>query len=92
MRCPGDIPNGWLRAGIADAIKMGSIQLPCLNPFQDICIVTSIGLDGVSEIDVVSPQLIIPLEHEHSDSDSDWEEINIEQTEDKDWNIFDLFD
>ena len=29
--------NGWLRAGITDAIKMGSSKLPPLDPFLDIC-------------------------------------------------------
>lgn len=42
------------------------------------------GLNGGSKVDVVSPQLIIPLEHEYSDWDSDWKEINVEQTEGKD--------
>ena len=81
--------NGWLRAGIADAIKMGSTQLPSLDPFQDISSTTNIGLEDASK---VSPQLISPLEHEDSDSDSDWEEIE-DRTEDyEDRNIFDVFD
>ena len=29
--------NGWLRAGITDAIKMGNSKLPPLDPFLDIC-------------------------------------------------------
>ena len=29
--------NGWLRAGITDAIKMGSSTLPSLDAFLDIC-------------------------------------------------------
>ena len=53
---------------------------------------TSTGLEGVSVVDIASPQLINLLEHESSDSDSDREEINVEHMEDEDGNIFDLFD
>ena len=75
------IRNGWLRAGVTDTIKMGSTKLATS--------ITTSGMEGVSEVDIVSPQLISPLEHEGSDSDSDWVGINVEQqTEDEDRNMF----
>ena len=30
------ILNGWKAAGIYDALKMGAVSLPSLDPFQDI--------------------------------------------------------
>ena len=71
---------------------MGSTQLPSLDPIQDIISTTNIGLEDASKVDIVSPQLISPLEHEDSDSDSDWEEIEDRAEDDEDRNIFDLFD
>ena len=50
--------NGWLRAGIADAVKMGSTQLPSLDPFQDISSTTNIGLEDASKVDIVIQTLI----------------------------------
>lgn len=51
---------------------------------------TPFGLEGTSTIHIGSVQFVSPLELEEFVSDS-WEEINVEQTEDGDWNIFDLF-
>ena len=31
------VANGWKKAGIFDAIKLGSSGLPSLDPFADIC-------------------------------------------------------
>ena len=66
------IRNGWLRAEITDAIKMGSAKL--------ITSITTIVLEGTSKVDIASPQLISPLENKGSDSDSDWVAINVEQS------------
>ena len=52
----------------------------------------SIRLEGLSEVDIVSPQLISSLEHRNSDSNSDREEINIEEIEEEERDMFDLFD
>ena len=38
--------NGWLRAGIADAIKLGSDKLPSLDPFKEID--NLVGIDSLS--------------------------------------------
>lgn len=88
------IRNAWIRAGILDAIKMGSAQLPSLDPFRDISSMAN-ETEGANEIEEVNPQLVSPLNHQEdssSDSDSDWDETEPGPTEEnEDRNVFDLF-
>ena len=72
--------NGWLRAGITDAIKMWSSKLTSLNPFLDICSNKDFVVNGYpSQAEFTCPELVNPLDHVprmliQSDCDSDWEE------------------
>ena len=67
--------NGWLRAGITDAIKVGSSKLTSLDPFLDIEFVIN---ENSSHVEFTCPKLVNPLascpEDTDSESDSDWEE------------------
>ena len=70
--------NGWLRAGITDAIKMWSSKLPSLNPFLNICSDTDFVVKGnPSQAEFTCPELVNPLDCVprtliQSDCDSDW--------------------
>ena len=84
--------NGWLRAGITDAIKMGGSKLPSLDPFLDICSdIDFVVNENSSQVEFTFPKLVHLLEPRHQDTDSeydsDWEE---EETHD-DENAFDAF-
>ena len=84
--------NGWLRAGITDAIKMESSKLPSRDPFLDICRDIDFVVNGnPSQVEFTCLKLVNPLESLPEDADSepnsDWEE---EDTHD-DKNVFDVF-
>ena len=84
--------NGWLRAGITDAIKMGSSKLPSLDLFLDICNdIDFVINENPSQAEFTCPKLVNPLESRLEDtdweSDFDWE---VEDTHD-DGNVVDVF-
>ena len=85
--------NGWLRARITDAIKMGNSKLPSRDPFLDICCdIDFVVKENPSQVEFTCPRLVNPLESRSKDtdseSDSEWEEE--EDTHD-DGNAFDVF-
>ena len=57
--------NSWLRAGITDAIKMGSSKLLSLDPFLDICS----DNENPSQVEFTCPKLVDPLESRPEDTD-----------------------
>ena len=66
--------NGRLRAGITDAIKMGSSKLPLLDPFLDICSdIDFVVNENPNQVEFTCPKLVNPLESrpEGTDSESD---------------------
>ena len=84
--------NGWLRAGITDAIKMGSSKLPSLDPFLDICSdIEFLVNENPSQVEFTCPKLVNPLQSRPEDTDSepdyDWDK---EDTHD-DGNASDVF-
>ena len=55
--------NGWLKAGIRDAIKMGSSKVPSLDPFLDTCSdIDFVVNKNPSQIEFTCPKLVNPLE------------------------------
>ena len=70
--------NGCLRAGITDAIKMGSLKLPSRDPFLNICSDINFAInENLSQVEFTCPKLANRLESRSEDtdseSDSDWE-------------------
>ena len=62
--------NDWLRAGISDAIKMGSSKLPSLEPFLDICSgVDFIVNENASQVEFTCSKLVNPSESCPKDTD-----------------------
>ena len=62
--------NGWLRAGITDAIKMGSSKLPSFDLFLDICSdIDFVVNENPSQVEFTSPKLVNPLESRPKDTD-----------------------
>ena len=96
------IANGWKRSGIFDAIRLGSSQLPPLDPFNDICPMFGSLTMPTETLSIASlfPQELDCYRYRPNDdveSDvSDWEEEStIEQStadsEPVHQNVFDLF-
>ena len=67
--------NGWLRAGVTDAIKVVSSKLTSPDPFLDIEFVIN---ENSSHVEFTCPKLVNPIascpEDTDPESDSDWEE------------------
>ena len=92
-----NIRSGWSRAGITDAIEMGSARLPSLDPFEDIdSLVTRENV--TTELENIGIELVHPLASSNdnaspessADSDSDWATGDSENEEER--NAFDFFD
>ena len=83
--------NGWLRARITDAVKMGNSILPSLDPFLDICSdIDFVVNENPSQVDFTRPKLVNPSElgpEDTDESDSVWEEEDTYG----DGNAFDVF-
>ena len=82
------ILSGWRASGIADAIEMGSEDLPSLDPFRDIdsSCEEIVSLAEEEVVDVNHDEFIGCKERESQvDSDSEWEV-------DENRNTFSLFD
>ena len=55
--------NGWLKAGITDAIKMECSKVPSLDPFLDIFSdIDFVVNKNPSQIEFTCPKLVNPLE------------------------------
>ena len=54
------VANGWKKAGIFDAIKLGSSDLPSLDAFADICpLIESLQLRGNLSLSTPFPESLI---------------------------------
>ena len=71
------VANGWKKAGIFDAIKLGSSGLPSLDPFADICpLIESLQLRENLTLSTLFPKELnyFPekIQEGEDDSDSEW--------------------
>ena len=83
------ILNGWKAAGIYDALKMGAVSLPSLDPFQDISPLPGNDDDdtrGISDIVNVPVEVkegfVNPIIDDDDDEDND--EFYVREVEDDD--------
>ena len=72
------VANGWKKAGIFDAIKLGSSGLPSLDPFADICpLIESLQLrENLSFLTLFLEELDCfhkKIQESEDDSHSEWE-------------------
>ena len=72
------VANGWKKAGIFDAIKLGSSGLPSLNPFADICpLIESLQLRENLSLSTLFPKELNcfreKIQEGEDDCDSEWE-------------------
>ena len=83
--------NGWKAAGIYDALKMGAVALPSLDPFQDISPLPGSDDDdhdtrGISDIVNVPVQVkegfVIPSVDDDDNEESD--DLYLREEEDDD--------
>jgi hypothetical protein len=81
------IINGWRAAGILDAVKMGSVDLQCLDPFHDVDPVSG-RLTAFSQINLQFPGAGDDNVNERYENESDSED---EYFLDEEANAFDLF-
>ena len=70
--------NGWKKACIFDAIKLGSSGLPSLNPFAGICpLIEFLQLRENLNLSTLFPEVLDCLrekiQESEEDSDSEWE-------------------
>ena len=71
------VANGWKKAGIFDAIKLGSSGLPSLDPFADICLlIESLQLCENLSLSTLFPEELDcfreKIQESEDDSDSEW--------------------
>ena len=96
------VANGWKKAGIFDAIKLGSSGLPSLDAFADICsLIESLPLRENLSLSTPFPEKLDSfrekIQESEDDSDSEWEPDGdsddcSELESDDDGNVFDAFD
>ena len=96
------VANDWEKAGIFDAIKLGSSGLPSLDPFADICsLIESLQLRENLSLSTLFPEELDcfreKIQESEDDSDSEWEPDGdsddcSEPESDDDGNAFDAFD
>ena len=96
------VANSWKKAGIFDAIKLGSSGLPSLDPFADICpLIESLQLRENLSLSTLFPEELDcfreKIQESEDDSDSEWEPDGdsddcSEPESDDDGNAFDAFD
>ena len=96
------VANGWKKAGIFDAIKLGSSGLPSLDPFADICpLIESLQLRENLSLSTLFPEELDcfreKIQESEDESDSEWEPDSdsddcSEPESDDDGNAFDAFD
>ena len=96
------VASGWKKAGIFDAIKLGSKSLPSLNPFADICpLIKSLQLHENLSLLTLFPEKFDcfheKIQESEDDSNSEWEPDGdsndcLEPESDDDGNAFDAFD
>ena len=94
--------NLWKKAGIFDAIKLGSSGLPSLDSFADICpLIESLQLRENLSLSTPFPEKLDSfrekIQESEDDSDSEWEPDGdsddcSEPESDDDGNVFDAFD
>ena len=96
------VANGWEKAGIFDAVKLGSSGLPSLDTFADICpLIESLQLRENLSLSTPFPEKLDcfreKIQESEDDSDSEWEPDGdsddcSELESDDDGNTFDTFD
>ena len=96
------VANGWKKAGIFDAIKLGSSGLPSLDAFADICsLIESLPLRENLSLSTPFPEKLDSfrekIQESEDDSDSEWapdgdSDDCSELESDDDGNVFDAFD
>ena len=94
--------DGWKKAGIFDAIKLGSSGLPSLDPFTDTCtLIESLQLRENLSLSTLFPEDLDcfreKIQESEDDSESEWERDDdsddcSEPESDDDGNTFDAFD
>ena len=72
------IISGWRASGILDALKLGSVGLPSIDPFDDIDpLVSQEHIHGeiqtIHQVPKEERVLGFTRQDDNSDSDSDWE-------------------
>ena len=72
------VANGWRKAGIFNAIKLGSSGLPSFDPFADIChLIESLQLRENLSLSTLFPEELDcfrkKIQESEDDPDSEWE-------------------
>ena len=96
------VGNGWKKAEMFDAIKLGSSGLTSLDPFADICpLIKSLQLRQNLSLSTLFPEKLDcfreKIQESEDDIDSEWEPDGdsddcSEPQSDDDGNAFDAFD